>query len=138
IEKAEAEAEAAALPSAASAIAGSANEATSEAATSSEAALLTLAEISPRAAVVEAWLLVEHELRKLAELHGVRSTMPRQATRELAAQGAIPRGLTGLIANLSDLRNEAVHNSDAAIATDDAVRYVELATRIAASLRELR
>jgi len=85
----------------------------------------------PRAAVIEAWLLVETEMRRLAQSFG----LDRSVT-SLVANGLITRDVGAIIRNLRVLRDRAVHEPNFRISQDEAERYWELAQRTSEALRQ--
>lgn len=96
----------------------------------------TLAEASPRAAVLESWLLVENQLRELAQVNDmVAGTAPNRMMMELARREALDVQSVNLVAQLRNLRNKIVHESDHSISPREAREYAELALRAADVLR---
>lgn len=85
---------------------------------------------APRAAVLETWLGVEAEMKRLGEIYGVKPSV-----HALKAQGAISAELGALIRQLRELRNEAVHRDEFAVTQEEAERYAETCGRLAAALR---
>lgn len=95
-----------------------------------------LAELSPRAAVLESWVSVE-----LAALGAARSlmqdevhnkTLSYQAIRALERSGRLDQNAVSMLRDLRDLRNQAAHAPDFAISTDSAIEYAEAADRLVA------
>jgi hypothetical protein len=105
--------------------------------------LLQLAEVSPRAAVIEAWQLVEFASQELLEKRNVRlsksdAISPLRLGRALAEVGGLsPADLT-LFNELRSLRNSAVHAKGFDPSPDAATNYIELAVRLYETLRVLR
>jgi hypothetical protein len=96
--------------------------------------LAKLAEISPRAAVIEAWLDLESALRNRTggETDAERRRSVEQVMRDLVGEGLLPRGLTGPISALRDARNAAVHVPDYSLPIESAIDYIDSAESLAA------
>jgi hypothetical protein len=94
-----------------------------------------LTEVSPPAAVVSAWILVERAAedaaRRLGLPEGRRN--PMQLFRELDAIGATPR-LEPIAGELRSLRNRAAHPSDEVIDANTARSYVDVALGVVQTL----
>jgi hypothetical protein len=104
-----------------------------------------LAEISPRAAVSEAWRSVEHEavLTVTEEVRRERGQEPaiippHIALKHLEKTERIDRQTLALIKELRFLRNQAAHAPEFALSTDSAIEYASVAYRLARKLRQLR
>ena len=95
--------------------------------------LRRLANETPRAAVLEAWTVVESELRSGEGRLGKESDGP--VPRLLAESGWIPQ-LVKVLEGLYAARNQAAHADEVAITPEDASEYVETATSAAHLLRE--
>ena len=96
--------------------------------------LSRLAELSPRAAVLESWVGVE-----IAALNAARSLMPDeiqnktlsyQAIRKLERSGRLDRTAVSMLGDLRGLRNQAAHAPDFAISTNSANEYANAADRL--------
>jgi hypothetical protein len=98
-----------------------------------------LARVSPRAAVIEAWLLIEHQMVAVAQRHDVQMqpVNVRRLADLLVKQGVLDESLQAVIRDLNFARNSAVHGIDFALTPAEAQRYVELATRVAEALRRV-
>jgi len=96
--------------------------------------LLRIADVSPRAAIVEAWTLIEMAASKKGLKAGVAlpRTSPKMIVDYLQMSGELPQNSIKLIEQLRKLRNQAVHMPDFAISQSEAERYLELAAKIAA------
>ncbi|MCE9636435.1 MAG: hypothetical protein K8T90_12085 [Planctomycetes bacterium] len=97
-----------------------------------------LAAISPRAAVTEAWLDVERATMEAANAAGIPvpgRIAGERVVEQLASRGLVAPRLVGLYRELRSMRNKAAHAAEIDIGADDAVRYANLATVIAASVR---
>jgi len=95
--------------------------------------LLNLAKESPRAAVTEAWRLIECSLRAKAETE--IGEIPRRhwitaALRQLVKRGSLAPALLDLIPNLRHTRNAAVHEPEADIGPSDAEVYIDISLSV--------
>lgn len=107
---------------------------------SSEERLLRLAEISPRAAITEAWRDVELTTKAAAEAYGIaeRGTVAGiREIRELARRGLLPDDVAEVYGGMRRLRNEVAHADEFLLDQDDAVRYIELAKELQKRLADL-
>lgn len=99
--------------------------------------LRRIAEISPRAAVLEAWTMIETAAMQSGLATG--SAMPRVTARSimtfLRESGRLSEESLQLIEDLRRLRNRAAHLPDVAITVDEAERYLALAEKSAAIIR---
>ena len=95
-----------------------------------------LAELSPRAAVLESWVNVE-----LAALGAARSlmqdevrskTLSYQAIRALERSGRLDPTAVSMLRDLRALRNQAAHAPDFAISTDSAIEFADTADKLTA------
>lgn len=99
--------------------------------------LRRIAEVSPRAAIMEAWVLIE----TAATVGGFTSgtvmprVNPRLLTEQLVRVGKIPDESRVLMDKLRQLRNQAAHLPDFALSQDEAERYLELAVKISEIIR---
>jgi hypothetical protein len=105
------------------------------------AALLKLAEISPRAAVLEAWRAVEaaalKAARRLEPDEPGRTMSSYEAIRYLERSGKLDRAIAGPLQELRMLRNEAAHAPEFALRRESALEYASLAERLALHLSRL-
>jgi uncharacterized protein YutE (UPF0331/DUF86 family) len=101
--------------------------------------LLRLADVSPRAAILEAWLRVESALAEMAIRMDV-STDTRRSPLNLIGMleryGAIAPEVGSALRRLRNLSNVAVHTQDLDISKDTVVDYIDTANFILRSLRE--
>jgi hypothetical protein len=104
-----------------------------------------LAEISPRAAVLEAWRTVENEAietvrQELQRQQGVEPAiiLPRIALKHLERSERIDRQTSALIRDLRSLRNQAAHAPEFALGSDSALEYASAAYRLARKLKQIR
>lgn len=108
--------------------------------TSSYDRLFDLTPSSPRAAIMEAWLRVEaaaDEVARELEIQPMarRLGRAREVVVELVQQDRLPESAIKLYDSLRKMRNNAVHNIDFEINTEDAARFVELALGLAQKIR---
>lgn len=97
-----------------------------------------LAELSPRASVIDSFMAVEAEIRKLSAERGIE--LARRTSRDLAellrASGEIDPISYSLFQDLRVMRNRAVHETQSfEISVEDALRYQALAARLVSSLQ---
>ena len=99
--------------------------------------LRRIAEVSPRAAIMEAWVLIETAAAVGGFTSGVTipRVNPRLLTEHLARTGKIPEESVALMDKLRQLRNQAAHLPDFALSQDEAERYLELAVKISEIIR---
>lgn len=91
-----------------------------------------LADVAPRAAVLEAWLAVEKEARVAAEKVNLPPNVPiARLVRELQSRRLVALGLAAYVNELREIRNRAVHADDFTLLPDHAERYVTLARQVA-------
>jgi len=94
--------------------------------------LANLAERSPRAAIIEAWLQVETSLKKLALAHGIENEnapflkLIYFLTQKKVLDEKTEQSLRGLIA----LRNLAVHAPEPELTTQKAIDFIVLANAV--------
>lgn len=99
-----------------------------------------IAEVSPRAAVIEAWRLVELSLNDIIKAKGIdvdpRSSLDRVVNR-LINDGIISPRVKGLYRELKSIRNIAAHSRDFEVEPREAERYIDLALSLANELQLL-
>ena len=104
--------------------------------------LYALAEVSPRSAILEAWLQVE-----TAGAEALQSSEPKMATRTsmiaplrlgeyLRRREIISGQQLEIFHRLRELRNKAVHVGDVTFQLDEVAEYIALATSLAAQIRK--
>lgn len=96
--------------------------------------LFRMAEISPRAAVVEAWTLIEIAAMQNGISAGstIKRTNPRIIIDHLKSTNKFSEGSLELVQQLRQIRNKASHLPDFAITQSEAERYLDLAVKAAA------
>lgn len=106
-----------------------------------ESAILRLAEVSPRAAVLEAWREVESTAlsaaRKLGGDQFRNTTLTYHAIRFLEQSKKLDGGIVSLLRDLRGLRNQAAHAPEFALSAGSAVEYAAAAHRVASYLRDV-
>lgn len=96
-------------------------------------ALEDLSDISPRAAVLEAWIIVEKATSIFCEAHGLPPKIHPNALFRLAKEEKLDiEALEMAYQELRMLRNKAVHAADSDITSITAKQYVKTANFIAA------
>jgi hypothetical protein len=94
-----------------------------------------LSEVSPRAAIAEAWRRVEWALDDNFQRRGLKRTPSYQGMlRVLHSQGGVPIAAMSLFEDLRVLRNRAVHARDFEIDSEKALEFARLAERLVAAL----
>jgi len=92
--------------------------------------LLRIADISPRAAIMEAWRDIEVTTKKVTEAYGI-ATIGRiagvKAIRQLVQRGILPSNIVSVYESLRRLRARAAHSADFAIDPEEAERYIDTA-----------
>lgn len=102
---------------------------------SASIALEDLVDVSPRAAVMEAWILVENATAKFCEAHGLPSRMSHQGLFRLAEEKNLDIAhLQTAYQELRLLRNKAAHATDFEIKPGTAKDYLRAANFIASEL----
>lgn len=100
--------------------------------------LVRFAEAAPRAAVIEAWLQVEHAAQRLIRLHGVAGTRPLRMVGPsvirdyLDKANAVTPDQRESYNKLRQLRNKVVHFAEVSLPLDEVIEYIDLALSLAA------
>jgi hypothetical protein len=96
-----------------------------------------LAEAAPRAAVLEAWLQVEHAAQRLIRSHGLAERRPLRMVgptiiREyLDKTNAVTPEQRESFNRLRQLRNKVVHFAEVSLPLDEVIEYIDLALSLA-------
>jgi hypothetical protein len=103
---------------------------------------IVLAKSSPRAAVLDAWRLVEiaaldSAKRLLGDEKFTNATMTFRAIQLLEKHPTVPPAAVSLLKNLRALRNEAAHAPHFDVSPASAVEYAHLAAQLIATLNAL-
>lgn len=109
--------------------------------TGTEERITKLAEISPRAAVLEAWRTVENLLMQIAQRRlppdEGGKLIPYKTISLLERDETLSPGLGSLLRDLRGLRNQAAHAPDFALSLESALEYASLAERAVQQLSGL-
>lgn len=95
--------------------------------------LYSLAEISPRAAILEAWLRVESHAamalrsREVATDQELRKLAPLRLARLIESTTTLNDEEVKIFHKLRELRNRAVHLGDPDLSAQDVAEYIDLA-----------
>lgn len=100
--------------------------------TSKLESLRRVADVSPRAAILEAWVLVEDAAGRSGFAQGASTPRvnPYLFVEELVRLGKLPKGSDALLDHMRKLRNQAAHLPDFSVNRDEADRYLQLAARM--------
>ena len=94
-----------------------------------------IAGVSPRAAILEAWLQVEEALHAIARQKDLPTRNTSVIIRELERREVLDPQITDTLRRLNALRNEVVHVSQRALTSDDALEFSQLALAVAENLK---
>lgn len=104
--------------------------------------LYALAEISPRSAILEAWLQIEsaaaeaiHTREPTIEYNKVAGISPLRLGEQLNRREIINSKQLEIFHRLRELRNKAVHIRDETFPLDEVLEYIVLATALASQIR---
>ena len=102
---------------------------------------IELAQLSPRAVVLEAWLRLEKAAidaskRHGLNLHSAEIRSPLLLGEALEQAGILEGATAGIYHQLRNLRNAAAHASEVAFSPDAAIEYADLAARLTEYLRK--
>jgi len=98
-----------------------------------------LEELSPRAAISEAWRRVENAMRETAKRLDISQSETRSTIALIRALGkhqALSPDTVAIISDLRGIRNTAVHGIEPEISRSDAIEYISLARRVIAVLHK--
>jgi hypothetical protein len=104
--------------------------------------LAELAQLSPRAVVLEAWLELESAAIEASRRHGLNLTSRQAQSPILLGQaleeaGILSETMRSIFHRLRNLRNAAAHASEFAFDPDSALEYADLAAMLAGYLRRV-
>lgn len=106
-----------------------------------QARLDALAAVAPRAAILEAWLLVESAAVDATRRIGLSPSVPTSEARNpinaLRGNGLLRPRQLGIFEKLRKLRNEAAHAADAEFSPEATRSYIDSAVAMAAYLEGL-
>jgi len=112
----------------------------SDADSSTHARLRRIAEISPRAAIMEAWRDVEVATKQAADACDISvggQIAGVKAIRALVDKGLLPATVLSPYERLRRLRSKAAHAIDCAVEPEQAEEFIEMAQRLYALLLEV-
>ncbi|HEJ9173498.1 DUF4145 domain-containing protein [Serratia nevei] len=91
-----------------------------------------IADVSPRAAIMESWLLIEEAAGKAGFVQGasIPRINPLLFIEWLVREGKIDKSTAILVDKMRKLRNEASHLRDFELTKDEAERYLKIAVQI--------
>jgi hypothetical protein len=94
--------------------------------------LSRIAEISPRAAIMEAWRDIEVTTKQVTDAYEISTDgqiAGVKAIRELVHQHLLPESVVSVYEQMRRLRSRAAHAADFKITADEAKRYIDTAYR---------
>lgn len=92
--------------------------------------LMRITEMSPRAAIMEAWRDIEVTTKQVTDAYGISvggHIAGIRAIRDLVRKGVLPDSVGSVYERMRKLRARAAHAADFAIDPEEAVRYIETA-----------
>lgn len=100
--------------------------------------LQRIADVSPRAAIMEAWLLIENAAGQSGFVQGAARPRinPLLFVDWLIKEGRLSSDSIELVKALRDLRNRAAHLPEFSISREEANRYLHLAVKISSMIVE--
>lgn len=99
--------------------------------------LARLAETSPKTAITEAWRFLEQAIHERVRASGLKPDRnPMQLIEQLRTLNVLEAEGLQLLRNLRDLRNRAAHVGDLLVTSEQAVDFVQLASRLSAALNK--
>jgi len=99
--------------------------------------LFSLMRRDPRSAVIEGWLSIELEIKRIVEDFGGNFRSPRDGVMYLKSKGIIGNGLDEIILILSRSRNEAAHSPDFSPSESDILLFLRLQKSAIERLRQI-
>lgn len=96
-----------------------------------------LTEISPRAAILEAWIELEQVLFHMAEVYKIKGHSPLRIIEGLKQKGIVTKELASAFIEMRQLRNEAAHVPDFVVEENKAQRFIGLSSGMALLLRKV-
>ena len=89
-----------------------------------------LVEISPRAAILEAWIELEQVLFQLAEGYQLKAKNPLHVIKFLTEKGVISKDFSQTLHEVRRLRNDASHVPDFVVEEKEAQNFINLSSAI--------
>jgi hypothetical protein len=101
--------------------------------------LRRIADISPRAAIMEAWVLVEDAAGKSRFFQGAKShrVNPKLLVKELVRLGKLPPISESVVDPMREIRNQVAHISDFDPSQDIVDRYLQVAVKLSEHILKL-
>ena len=103
-----------------------------------------LIELSPRSAILEAWIEIEKELHRTMESSdscdsssGSQAYPANRVISRLVSGGDLDSTMGAVINELRGVRNRVLHRGEVSISADDALDYVMVAMRVLVRLRRI-
>jgi len=101
--------------------------------------LKRIAEISPRAAILEAWTLVETTALTPETKTSTNSQLSRiELLHHMVTTARLSQEESNLVISLRKLRNQAAHLPDFALTQEEAERYLDLAVMVTEQIENAR
>lgn len=94
--------------------------------------LRRIAEISPRAAIMEAWRDIEVTTKQVTDAYGISTSgqiAGVRAINELVQRHLLPNSVTSVYEQMRRLRSRAAHAADFVITSEEAEQYIDTAYR---------
>lgn len=103
------------------------------------AQLERIADVSPRAAIMESWLLIEEAAEKAGFVQGISvpRIKPLLFIEWLVKEGKVDKSTALLVDRMRKLRNKASHLRDFELTKDEAERYLKIAVQISLLIIEM-
>jgi len=100
------------------------------------AQILRIAEVSPRASIVEAWREIENVVTRIAQNRGMHRNAFSGANiiKKLIESDSVDKSLLDEYQRMRKLRNEAAHAEEFQISQNEAERYITIAIEMAGFL----
>lgn len=94
--------------------------------------LQRIATISPRAAILESWILIEDAAGQSGFAQGTQVIRINSMlfVEWLIREGKLPTNSIEIVSSLRELRNKAAHLPDFSVSQEEAERYIKLAAKI--------
>lgn len=101
--------------------------------------LQRISEVSPRAAILESWILIENAAGQSGFAQGTHTPRVNSLlfVEWLVREGKLPSDSAEIVSALRELRNKAAHLPDFSISQDEAERYIKLSAKISTLIVDL-
>lgn len=100
--------------------------------------ILTIAQVSPNAAIIMAWALIEHELKNLLNSNNLlenKKSNPLSLINLLLKNELLDNETIATLHDLRELRNTAAHSHQETLSYLQAIKYYELVKKIISILK---